>query len=154
MSQRTLGPDDAAHTLMSFLRDWAASDRGTSYSAQAPSGSFRQMEFCFPHDGGDLASLELIAGSEDGHPVIQIRVSNYDPFACGTANPRYPTWQVALESSRRVLSGPMSQSLFAPEAAAMRHQIAMDFRKGIAGLPNPMPSEMLEFLRKLEGSVP
>lgn len=80
MTKRTLGADDVAHALMSFLGDWAANDRGTSYSEQAPSGSFRRMAFRFPLENGDNAELVLVAGLEDGHPVIQVSVANFDPF--------------------------------------------------------------------------
>ena len=117
-TKRTLGP--AAHTPLAVLGAWAASDRGTSYSEQAPSGSVRHMELRFPREGGDLASLELIACSEDGHLVIKVRVTNVDPFADGTAHPRYPTWQAAIDSGRRQLAGPISHSRLGPEAAAIR----------------------------------
>lgn len=80
MTKRTLGSDDVAHTLMLLLGNWAASDRGTSYTEQAPSGSFRRMEFRFPRESGDDAELVLLAGLENGHPVIQVSIANFDPF--------------------------------------------------------------------------
>lgn len=80
MPKHTLSSDVVAHALMSFLGNWAASDRGTSYSEQAPSGSFRRMAFRFPRESGDDAELVLLAGLENGHPVIQVSVANFDPF--------------------------------------------------------------------------
>jgi hypothetical protein len=111
MTRRTLDSYDIAHALMSFLCDWAASDRGTSYSEQAPSGSFRRMAFRFPRKGGDDAELVLVAGLEDGNPVIQVSVANFDPF-----------------------EGDKSYS------------------EGTVGLPEPIPEEMREFIRRLEES--
>lgn len=152
MTKRTLGADDAAHAVMSFLGDWVASDRGTSYSEQAPSGSFRRMEFRFPRESGDHAELALVASLEDGHPVIQVSVSNFEPFEGDKSSRRFPNWQLAIDSSRGLLTGPMSALLFAPKSADVRRRIATSYREGTAGLPEPIPEEMREFFRRLEES--
>ncbi len=154
MTKRTLGADDVAHSMMSFLGAWAASDRGTSFSEQAPSGSFRRMELRFPRESGDDATLVLVAGLEDGHPVIQVSVTNFDPFEGDRPSPRFPNWQLAIDSSRGLLTGPMSSLLFAPKSADVRRRIATSFREGTAGLPEPIPDEMREFFRRLEESDP
>lgn len=152
MTKHTLSSDDVAHALMSFLGDWAASDLGTSYSEQAPSGSFRQMEFRFPRESSDDAELVLVACLEDGHPVIQVSVANFDPLEGDKSFPRFPNWQLAIDSSRRLLTGPMSALLFEPKSADVRRRIATGFREGTAGLPEPIPEEMREFFRRLEES--
>lgn len=152
MTKRTLGADDVAHALMSFLGAWAVSDRGTSYSEQGPSGSFRRMAFRFPRESGDDAELVLVAGMEDGHPVIQVSVANFAPFEADTPYPRFPNWQLAIDASRRLLTGPMSALLFAPKSADVRRRIATSFRDGTAGLPEPIPREMREFFQRLEES--
>jgi hypothetical protein len=108
------------------------------------------MEFRFPRESGDDAELVLVTGLEDGHPVIQVSVANVDPFERDKPYPRIPNWQLAIDSSRRLLTGPMSALLFASKLADVRRRIASSFREGTAGLPEPIPGEMHEVFRRLE----
>lgn len=138
------------HTLVNFLHEWAASDHATSYSEQQPSGSFTRIAFRLNRDGDERTSLELIARSEYGKPVIELVVANLDPSTFNSARHKYPSWEIALDSIRRTCTGPMSRLLFEPESETFRGEFVRRFRDDTAGLPEPMPEAVKALLRDLE----
>ena len=152
MTERLADSDTAARALFTFLHEWAANEGASSYTEQAPTGSLRRITSHVPRDGDVHATLEMVACLTDGQPAIELRWVGFPPSAPGTVQPKYPSWELALESARMHRQGPMAQASPGPAANALRRDIAKSLREGIADLPEPIPDEIREFLQSLEGT--
>jgi hypothetical protein len=152
MTERLSDGDNAARALFAFLHEWAANERASSYIEQAPSGSFRRIAFRVPRDGDVHATLEMVACLIDEQPTIELSWVGLPSSSPGIVRPKYPSWDLAIESARRLRQGPIAQALQGPAASGARQEIAKSLREGIAHLPEPIPDEMREFLQSLEAT--